>query len=202
MNHIMDIYDLPYVCMLLEGVDWHGFFDLGESKSDVQLIKETADGNAAAFEELYKRYVNKVYSYLITRCKNQDDVKDILQETFISVWKSCSLYKGQSKLITWIIGIARNKLYDNLRKAYKQRSDDINEGIYSERNNMYDKLETRIVIKELLDKLPDADQELVFMVFNLEMKYAEISSILEVPEGTVKSRMSRIRRQLKSLLER
>ncbi len=70
MNHIMNIYDLPYVWMLLEGVDWHGFFDLGESKSDVQLIKEAADGNTAAFEELYKRYVNKVYSYLITRCKN------------------------------------------------------------------------------------------------------------------------------------
>lgn len=143
-----------------------------------------------------------MYSYLITRCKDQDDVKDILQETFVSVWKSCSFYKGQSKLITWIIGIARNKLNDNLRKVYKQRSYDINDGNDSDRDNMYDKLETQIVIKELLDKLSDADRELVFMVYNLEFKYAEISSILEVPEGTVKSRMLRIRRQLKSLLER
>ena len=96
----------------------HGFFKIEDFQSDQQLINEIVCGNTIAFEKMYNKYVNIVYSYLLTRCSNQDDVIDILQETFISIWKCCSSYQNQSKLTTWIIGIARNKLNDHFRKAY------------------------------------------------------------------------------------
>jgi RNA polymerase sigma-70 factor (ECF subfamily) len=161
---------------------------------------------------------------------------DILQETFISVWKCCGSYKGESKFITWIIGIARNKLNDHFRKVYSQKTsvafdEEIDSLSSNQSSNQFQynnqfrssnqlmsgsrlidgnqlssesqfmKLETKIDIENLLKVLPESDKELIYMVFNLEMKYSEISSILEIPEGTVKSRMARIRRKLKSLLK-
>jgi len=146
----------------------HCFPETEELKIEQHLINEIARGSTIAFEKLYKKYVNIVYSYLLTRCSDKDDALDILQETFISIWESSGSYQGQSKPVTWIIGIARNKLNDYFRRVYRQGDAVSLEELWDLKDDdQFTGLESRMDTDKLLDALPAWDKELIFMVFNL-----------------------------------
>ena len=161
--------------------------------SDQALVKRVAAEDEDAFRTLYSRYADRVFRYAMTLVRNQHLAEEAAQETMVAVWKSAVRFEGRSKASTWIFGIARNKAFDLIRRESRgDRVPDVSlvspdpaPGLLKEQQ-----------VAGALSTLPDAQREVVFLTFYEGLSYGEISSLLDIPEGTVKSRMFHAKRKL------
>jgi len=87
--------------------------------SDQALLEGIRRSSEAHFSELYSRYFQRIYSFVQGRVRNHADTEEIVQETFASVFRSIENYRGQSSLLSWIFGIAKNTTNNALRRAKK-----------------------------------------------------------------------------------
>jgi len=150
-----------------------------------------------AFRTLYERYSERTLRYVFTLLRNRHLAEEVVQDTMVAVWKSAAKFAGRSKVSTWIFGIARNKALDLLRKEKRGEripdtplvSPDPSAGIQREQR-----------VKAALETLSEDHREVVFLTFYEQLSYAEISGLLGVPEGTVKSRMFHAKRKLAEAL--
>lgn len=86
-------------------------------KTDEELLAGIRSSCEADFNRLYERYFQRVYSYVFTRLRNHADSEEVVQETFTAVFRSVEAYRGQSSLVSWIYGIARNTANNYVRRA-------------------------------------------------------------------------------------
>jgi RNA polymerase sigma-70 factor, ECF subfamily len=131
-------------------------------------------------------------------------IYDILQETFIAVWKNSRQFLGDSRVSTWIVGIARNKMLDVLRKLYRQDEKWIPlemEAVVVE-EDFSEEVSERISLQTVLQHTTESTRELLHLIFTLGMTYKEAAEVLKIPEGTVKSRMYGIKNELRKKLGR
>lgn len=143
-------------------------------------------------------YIKIICNYIRSGVSGEEDVLDIAQETMLAVWRALKNFDGNSTFKTWILGIARHKITDFYRFAYRYASEPIEE--YEDTltaGDDYEPVLSRTVVNDALKVLNRAERELVFLVFNAQLSYSQISAITSVPEGTVKSRMSAIKAKLK-----
>ncbi len=87
------------------------------SLADAELIAGVRSGDQAQFNELYQRYFQRVYNFTFLRVRNHADTEEIVQETFTAVFRSIEAFRGQSSLLSWIYGIAKNTVNNHLRRA-------------------------------------------------------------------------------------
>lgn len=167
-------------------------------------LRSVADGDNAAFSRLYDHFVSRVYRYLRVRVNEDGDVQDLMQSVFFAVWEKAASYEGKSTVATWILGIARHKMLDCLRT--KQRElvvngrdlDDLDAWDGAAQPDFSEAVVSDLFMSRLLAGLPPLYAELVYLVFVEALSYREIGAILDIPEGTVKSRMHQAKRLLKS----
>ena len=161
--------------------------------SDRELIADVANGDEAAFGQLYDRFADRVHRYAYTILRGRHLAEEVAQETMIAVWKGASKFAGRSKVSTWIFGIARNQAYSLVRKEIRtERVPDVSlvqpdpaPGIHRQEK-----------VARALERLSDDHREVVFLTFYEGLSYGEIASILDIPTGTVKSRMFHAKKQL------
>lgn len=154
-------------------------------------------------------FMKTIYNYILVHVANSEDVKDILQDTMLSVWCSLKTYNGLSSFKTWVIGITRRKIADYYRKIYSGKPKDqldisqLNEDfqLASQANNFVDSALDKIDIRNAINNLNPKDKDLLYLVFNVQLTYNEIHDITKIPAGTIKSRMHAIKAKLKLLLE-
>jgi RNA polymerase sigma-70 factor (ECF subfamily) len=84
---------------------------------DAELIEGIRRGDEASFNRLYERYFQRVYNFSYVRVRNHADAEEIAQETFTAVFRSIDAFRGQSSLLSWIYGIAKNTVNNHLRRA-------------------------------------------------------------------------------------
>jgi len=165
--------------------------------SDRELIADVANGDEAAFRQLYDRFADRVFRYAYTILRGKHLAEEVAQETMIAVWKGAAKFAGRSKVSTWIFGIARNQSYSLVRKEIRtNRVPDVSliepdpaPGIHRQEQ-----------VARALAQLSDDHREVVFLTFYEGLSYGEIASILDIPAGTVKSRMFYAKRQLGEVL--
>jgi len=165
--------------------------------SDRELIADVANGDEAAFRQLYDRFADRVFRYAYTILRGKHLAEEVAQETMIAVWKGAAKFAGRSKVSTWIFGIARNQSYSLVRKEIRtKRVPDVSliepdpaPGIHRQEQ-----------VARALAQLSDDHREVVFLTFYEGLSYGEIASILDIPAGTVKSRMFYAKRQLGEVL--
>lgn len=85
--------------------------------SDAALLEGVRQASEPHFNELYRRYFQRIYNYCYARVRNRADTEEIVQETFTAVFRSIGAFRGESALLTWIFGIARNTLNNHLRRV-------------------------------------------------------------------------------------
>lgn len=112
--------DEPVVETLSDGVALPA---LGAT-SDEELLEGIRSQSEAHFAELYNRYFQRIYSFVYTRVRNHAETEEVVQETFLAVFRSFERYRGQSSLLSWIYGIAKNTANNSIRCA-KSRSERI-----------------------------------------------------------------------------
>mgnify|MGYP000868973984 FL=1 len=171
------------------------------------LVKMAKKGDVSAFSELVKRYERYILNLVYRTLGYSEDAEDIAQETFIKAYNNIKKFREESKFSTWLSKIAINLCRDKFRsKSHKEEN--LEDGVWLTipQNSYYDPEETaeRMEIQEKIRKavasLPE-ELRVVFVLRELEdLSYEEISKMLNIPIGTVESRIYRARMKLKTLL--
>ena len=169
----------------------------------LKLLKKVSKKDEVAFHKLYEKTNKMVYFYLFRLTKNEHIAEEVMIKTFTQVWKSAKTFKGQSKVTTWIIGIARNMAMKEFKDIKKHGSyDDINDYKHLTGNSFIpsDFSDKKEFVVKGLDKLSLKHREILDMFFFCEMSYNDIAYALGVSLNTVKSRIFYAKKELKKIL--
>jgi RNA polymerase sigma-70 factor (ECF subfamily) len=172
-------------------------------EGDQYLLKAITQGDQNAFADLYKRYQQQVYGYLLRILQDEAGAEDVLQEVFLAVWQGSGKFKHRSSVKTWIYRIAYKRSISWLRR-YERKSSPIqldeivDSGVGPEETAIS---AIRIAhLKRAMVCLPPKHRAVLELAFTQDMSYLEIAEILNCPIGTVKSRMSYAIRNLSQIL--
>ena len=173
--------------------------------SDEKLILRFQKGDINAYNELVKRYKDRILNFVFRYFNNVEQAEDVVQDTLIKLYTHANYYKNVAKFSTWIFTIAKNNALTELRKNKRKRTDSLytddgrNLDIGSKEESLESKVQNEIAIDQLnkfLDEIPENFRIAVVLRDFQELSYEEISKILEIPIGTIKSRINRGRIQL------
>jgi RNA polymerase sigma-70 factor (ECF subfamily) len=173
--------------------------------SDEKLILRFQEGDINAYNELVKRYKDRLLNFVFRYFNNREQAEDVVQDTLIKLYTHASYYKNIAKFSTWIFTIAKNNALTELRKNKRKQTDSLwtEDGkvidINSKEQSLDVKVQNEIAIDQLnkfLDEIPENFRMAVVLRDFQELSYDEISKILEIPVGTIKSRINRGRIQL------
>jgi RNA polymerase sigma-70 factor, ECF subfamily len=184
------------------------------------LVRRCLAGDAAAWEEIVRLHNRRIYNLCYRFTNSPDDAQDLTQDVFIRIYRTLSSYDvGKGAFTTWLTTLTRNLLVDHFRRSKQDRiTDSIDASLREEDDSqsLSDRLEDpqpspddRLASKEAqkmvqlaLARLSPELREAVILRDLQDMDYKEIAQVLRVPEGTVKSRISRGRMELARLLSR
>lgn len=184
--------------------------------SDITLVERAQGGDTRAFDDLVRKYTPKLYGLVYNMTSNREDTADLLQDVFAKAYRSLKRFMGKSSFYTWIYSIAVNMTLNFLKKRgrhLKVSLDDMDSGIQNDPD--FIKVTTspngllrEVNIHELQKRLNEAmmklseDHRTVVTLYDIQgLQHSEISSILGVSEGTVRSRLFYAHRQLQNFLE-
>jgi RNA polymerase sigma-70 factor, ECF subfamily len=169
---------------------------------DLDLIHLIAQGNKDALAALYSRHGLKLLSYLTLQLIDRGKAEEVLQDVMLAVWKQAAGFRGESKVLTWMLTIARYKAI-SLRRQNKPTDLPLTETIPAPETLLYENLDQQAQTAKLvaaLEQLPADQQEICELVFYLGLAATEIAQMLNIPPGTVKSRLHRAKAALRHTL--
>ena len=181
------------------------------SPSDEELISRFQEGDIYAFEKIVQRYKDPLINFVYHFLGDRIDAEDVIQETFLRVFKKKHLYRKVAKFSTWIYTIASNLAKTELRRrrrrrilslsqmGYESKDYDVPD-IFSSPERVVDSDMKEKEIRKEIEDLPIKFREVVVLRDIQEFSYEEISTILNIPLGTVKSRVNRGRLRLQKNL--
>ena len=180
-------------------------------EADAQLVQECLRGDGPAWEELVRRHTRRVFNLCYRFTGNSTEAEDLSQEVFLRIYKTLSSYKPAfGAFPTWLTSVTRNLLVDNYRRTRRDRqTDSIDDAMpqLEERHSSArapDKLaeatELSVQLQRGLARLSPELRESVILRDLQGLEYNEIQVVLQVPEGTVKSRINRGRIELARIL--
>ena len=172
-------------------------------KEDISLIKAFIEGDQSTFSKLVAKHKDKVRNLVYLTLGDNNNIDDISQDVFVSIYKKLGDFRFESKFTTWLYRITVNKCRDYLRKK-KVRSIfiPINESVHTHSSSMNpDSIDIPQLVRKAINRLPEKlKTPLVFRDID-GLSYKEIAEKLECEVGTVKSRIFRARESLKIILE-
>ena len=182
--------------------------DGSSSVEDAELLSLIADGDKAAFETLYRRYYRRVSQFVYRLTPNRELGEEIVDDTLLAVWKGAGGFAGRSKVSTWIMGIAYRRTMKSLDREKKHRCVDPDDTLLEmqpDTEAARDPLAVasanslKLRLGTFVGKL-DVNQQVALHLTALGHSYPEISVIVDCPANTVKTRVFKARRKLKSYL--
>ena len=165
--------------------------------NNLELAK---NGDSQAFARLIEEVKLKIYKTGMAILKNDDDTCDAIQETLESAYKNLNSLKEEKYFSTWIIRIMINKCYDIIRKNKKVSY--INEKMQINDSGYYDMYCSESELESVLNQIDSDLKTTVVLYYYDDMSVSQVSEILNIPEGTVKSRLSRAREKLYDILKK
>jgi len=175
------------------------------------LIQRCLQGDQAAWEAIVRQHWRKVFNVAYKFVAKHEEAEDLTQEIFLKVFKSLNTFDRRANFQTWLISVSRNLCIDHYRSVRKER-ETINRDVdastltpVSRDRSAYAQLELRDrvqLLRAALDMLPPTLRTAVLMRDIQELTYQEIADRLNVPEGTVKSRINRGRTELARQIQR
>lgn len=180
--------------------------------SDEDLIERFQKGDLYAYDLIVKRYKDQLLNFVYRFVGNQEEAEDIVQETFLRVYRKRHAYKRVAKFSTWIYTIAgnlsrtelrrrkRRKLFSITDLGYEDRDYEISDEDFNPENQVDGVIKEEIIQKEI-DQLSPKFRQVIILRDVQELSYEEISKIIKVPIGTVKSRVNRGRLKLQGKLQ-
>ncbi len=178
---------------------------------DHALMELCKIGDEQAFRQIYDRHADRITGYIVTFCGDEHIAADVTQETFEYLFRKVDEYEPNAPLHSLLYKVARNTCYKKLRNKRKEANVDLNwdelepSPHTSEPDEHLSEQERVEHIRETIQQLPEHVREVVILRVMEGLKYREISDVVEVPLGTVKSRLhdglDRLRDRLRETLD-
>lgn len=185
--------------------------------SDAELVRRFKEGDRNAYAEIVRRYQHRVFTQCLRWMGDERIAEEVAQDVFLALFRALRDFRGDSQLSTWIYRVVVNHC-KNRRLYRKRRAEDRHEPLEGtgredepQRQIAADQPDTDIgrrrteaerLLREGLDKLDEEQRAIIVMRDIEDMAYEEIADILEVPRGTVKSKLHRARAELARVLGR
>ncbi|NKB80964.1 MAG: sigma-70 family RNA polymerase sigma factor [Nitrospirales bacterium] len=176
---------------------------------DSELIERVKVREEQAFEVLYWRYAHRVYRYILTIIRDHSMAEEVLEEVMVVVWKGANQFKGLAKVSSWIFAIARHKAFDDMRRRYGAHSQTVEiesvENLLIDQHAGPEELAEQKTLAALVNRamtnLAWKHREIIHLTYFEKLSCKEISELLDIPVGTVKSRLYHARKELKEQLK-
>jgi RNA polymerase sigma-70 factor, ECF subfamily len=187
--------------------------------SDEELLRSYRDeSNRAAFEELVHRYEKELYGYLRNYLGDSDLAEDVFQQTFLQIHLKCDQFESERKLRPWLYAVATNQAIDFQRRQGRHRMASLDRRMGGDTDNeagafveLFDSpapgpveetesAEQSANVRRAVDELPEQTKQVVTLVYFQGLKYREAAEALDIPVGTVKSRLHAAIQRLGDLL--
>lgn len=185
---------------------------------DVRLMLEVRDGNAAAFEELMRRYQSRLVTVLEHLVGKRGQAEDLAQEVFLRVYQARERYVPGAKFSTWLFTIANNVASNALRSRSRRREVQVAQHAHGDREpptleqiaqaasglmpaRQLDQAELRDVVRAALETLNERQRLAVLLCKFEEMSYTDIAAAMELSPKAIKSLLARARENLREVLE-
>lgn len=185
-----------------------------DNSASLKIVERCLTGDQAAWAELVRTHTRRVYNLCYRFTGRSQEAEDLTQDVFLRVYKTLASFQGaQGSFSTWLTSLTRNLLIDHYRKHKKEMMDvsvdDEKTETITETNVTFTRpdivlmdQEASAAIQTAIERLSPDLREAVILRDIQEMEYREISNVLGVPEGTVKSRINRGRAALGQMLRR
>ena len=164
------------------------------NSSETKLVEQlqSSEGREQAFRELLQLYQERLYWQIRNIVKDHEDADDVLQNTFLKIFRNIESFKGESQLFSWMYRIATNEAISFLnKKAKKQQitSEELQEQILQnlETDVYFEGGEIQLKLQRAIASLPEKQQQVFNMKYFQDLKYREISKILGTSEGALKA---------------
>lgn len=184
-----------------------GQFSMTPLNRDGELLRRIAESqDREAFAELFDLFAPRVKSFMMRKGATAEIAEDLLQETMIAVWSKARLYVPErGGVTTWVFTIARNLRIDRMRREKTSLYTDIEDYDAESNDTPADDALSRLqedgFVARALAQIPDEQRELLILSYVDDLPQSEIAKRLQIPLGTVKSRMRLAYRRMRKLLE-
>ncbi len=186
---------------------------MSDGKTDTQLVEEFLKGNEQAYEKLFSRYSDKVYSLATRMTRNQEDAEEVVQDVFVTVFRKLKGFEGKSSFSSWLYRVTVNASLMKLRKKKQDQSTSFDDVFPDKDNNIAlrvgeeehadviaQKKQAMEQIQDAISKLPD-DYRPVYILRDIDgLTSQEVGKILNLSIPAVKSRLHRSRLMLRRKL--
>lgn len=183
------------------------------SLNDLQLIDATLSGDTEAFDELIRRYQDRLVHSLEHALGSRDDALDVAQQAFVLAWKKLSTFRRESAFYSWLYRIARNLAISSVRqpKIKSGSLDYLHEAAgfeptdgssHSAPEHALLQFEEINLVQKALQEIPEEYRQPLVLKEIDGMSYEDIAAVLDIPLGTVRSRIFRARQELIAKLQR
>ena len=176
-----------------------------------ELVRALRQGDQQAFNRLVLLYQAKIYNLALGYVKQEDEAKDLTQDIFITVFRRIDRLRDDEKFVSWLYQLAVNHCRNRYKKLARRgffRSSSIDEAsnsnLSAENSDPAVQLErsrTTQMVRSAIDSLDEAEKEIIILRDMQDLAYDEISTVLDIPMGTVKSKLNRARGSLKKRLK-
>jgi RNA polymerase sigma-70 factor (ECF subfamily) len=184
--------------------------------SDADLVDLVQGGDATAFRGLVERFQGRIYAHIYGMIRNRETARDLTQEAFVKAFRNIGGFRREASFTTWLYRIASNVTNDHIRKnrrvrmtefddriGHQDQGDEVWEPDHLRRSPARDLERAQLYgrIMDAMQKLSD-DQRQVILLREIEgFSYREIAETMDIPEGTVMSRLFYARKKLQALLQ-
>ena len=182
---------------------------------DTELVRKAAAGDSDAFEQLVLSYEKPIYNLCLRMCGNAEDAMDLTQETFLKAWRSLGSFRADAAFSTWLYRLCSNLCIDHLRREQKRKvlplhvedSDgngrplDVPDPAAGPEERLSAQEDRQRVADALQSLEPEYREALTLRVIH-DLSYADIAAVLQVREGTVKSRIARAREKMREAMQK
>jgi len=179
-----------------------------DDQRDAALLAAAAGGDAAAFDQLYRRHERRVWRFVLGMVHDRAVAEELVVDTMLAVWRGAKDFRAGSLVSTWILGIARYKALDAVRRLVQRRREaaldeaaevaDATPGPAEEASEA----DRARVLDQACRTLTAEHQEVLHLAFAEGLPYEQIAKLLDVPENTVKTRVHHAKRKLRDAFQR
>jgi RNA polymerase sigma-70 factor (ECF subfamily) len=177
---------------------------IDHNAEDSVLMACIADSDKLALRRFFLRHQTRIFRFIQRMVRNEAVAEELTNEVFLDVWLHAKSYEGRSSVVTWLLTLAHNRTVSALRKRREEAWDEnAAKGIADDADDaevVVQKRNKGRLLRQCLEALAPDQREIMDLVYYHECSIAEVSVILSLPEGTVKTKMFNARKRLSELL--
>jgi len=181
---------------------------------DQVLIERSQKGDRGALDSLIRKHERRAYQYAFRLTSNSEEAADVVADAFVRVYSALQNFKGQSAFTTWLYRILTNCYLDLRKKEKSRQTSSLDSTMQTAEGEierqfeddgpsphlLFERGERERAVQDAVDELPEYQKAMIVMYHAESMSYEEIAEALDLPIGTVKSRLNRARLSLRQLL--